>query len=99
MTSVLTYPVKDGITQKVETITYSNGVKTQRIYNKVTDVVPFDVIWLTPKIKPLRPRVKTTFSILAKLAKHAANYKYDKDHPYDHRVYVEVLYFFKLRGY
>ncbi len=99
MTSVLSYPTKDGHTKKVETITYSNGMKSQRTYEKVTDVVPFDVIWLTPKIKPLRPRVKTSFRVLMQLAKHAANYKEDKNQPYDHRVYVEVMYFFQLRGY
>lgn len=37
-----------GIMTKVETVHYSNGVIVERIYDKVTDIVPADIKWVTP---------------------------------------------------
>lgn len=61
------YPVIDGQVKKVEVITYSNGLKSRRLYERATDVVPFEVKWLKRARKPRT----TSFGIICKLAKHA----------------------------
>lgn len=43
MISQITMEIIDGARKKVQTIQYSNGLKTRRVFNRVGDVVPATV--------------------------------------------------------
>lgn len=64
MVSTFSYPVVDGLVRKVQHITYSNGVQTERHFNKVTDTVPFDVIWVKPRMRTRKTRVKPSWVLV-----------------------------------
>ncbi len=42
--------VIDGVAKKVQRITYNNGLKVKRIYNKVGDIVPANVEFLNKEL-------------------------------------------------
>lgn len=50
MVSVIAMEVIDGVAKKVQRITYNNGLKVRRIYNKVGDIVPAKVEFLNKEL-------------------------------------------------
>lgn len=101
MTKTTSYPVIAGQIRKVEVISYSNGQISQRTYEKVTDVVPFDVVWL----KKNKKASNHSFCIMFKLAKHAVagaiatDIRQEVTHVLNYRdmMYTELMWLLNLR--
>lgn len=49
MTQVTEIAMYNGKLRKVQTLKYRDGKISKRIYAKVDDVVPFDIVWLQAK--------------------------------------------------
>lgn len=46
MTIVTSTETIGGKIRKVQTLTYNDGMISKRIFKRVTDIVPFDIIWV-----------------------------------------------------
>ena len=54
MTQRTTVEIYSGKLCKIQTLNYSDGMISKRIFNKPDDVVPFDIIWLRSSVKTIK---------------------------------------------
>lgn len=50
MISTFNAEMHQGAMRKIETVTYSNAITVKRIYDKFSDNVPSDIVWVTKPV-------------------------------------------------